>query len=96
MRSRCIALLLLFLSVPVAAHAQRDYRVKFDEWHKANPGSSVFDPRDLSGYWTRRERNPFNLGTPAPPLTPAGLAAKARHVRATNEAVGNEPWHLVN
>ena len=96
MGSRCITLLLLFLSMPVVAHAQRDYRVKFDEWHKANPGSSVFDPRDLSGYWTRRERNPFNLGTPAPPLTPAGVAAKAKNIPDTNDASGNAPWHTCN
>lgn len=90
------AAVLLFVALPVIAHAQRDYRVKFDEWHKANPGSSVFDPRDLSGYWTRRERNPFNLGTPAPPLTPAGMAAKAKNVASSNTSPGNEPWHTCN
>ena len=96
MRSRGITLLLLVLSLPVVAHAQRDYRVKFDEWHKAHPGSKVVDPRDLTGYWTRRERNPFNLGTPAPPLTPAGVAAKAGHIPARNGAAGNEPWFACN
>jgi len=93
---RPIAVLLLVLSLPVVVHAQRDYRVKFDEWHKANPGTANFDPRDLSGYWTRRERAPFNLGTPAPPMTPAGLAAKARNVPDTADANGNAPWHSCN
>jgi hypothetical protein len=89
-------LLLLFVSLSITAAAQRDYRLKFDEWHKNNPGSSVFDPRDFSGYWTRRQRAPFNLGTPAPPLTPAGVAAKAKHIPDSNDSPGNAPWHTCN
>jgi hypothetical protein len=94
-RSRFLALLLL-LSLSVPLLAQRDYRLKFEEWHKANPGSKVFDPRDFSGYWTQRERDGFSLGTPPPPLTPAGAAAKAKNTPSTGGSFGNEPWHGCN
>ena len=65
MRSRCITLALLFLSLPLVAHAQRDYRVKFDEWHKANPGSSVFDPR-ISPATGRDERGTRSISARRP------------------------------
>ena len=56
----------------------------------ANLGDQNFDPRDLSGIWMLT-RNDHTLGTPAPPLTPAGTAAKAGRVADRNGAHRQRP-----
>jgi hypothetical protein len=94
MRSRCVTLLLLFLSPAVVAHAQGD-RDKVRAVIDANVGSREFDPHDFSGIWMLT-RNDHSLGTPAPPLTPAGVAAKAGRILDRNGAIGNAPWYTCN
>lgn len=94
MGSRCITLLLLVLSAAVAAHAQGD-RDRVRAVIDANVGSKEFDPRDLSGIWMLT-RNDHSLGTPAPPLTPAGAAAKAGRIPDRNGVIGNAPWYTCN
>ena len=92
---RCTTLTLLFLSVAAVAHAQQDDKEKFKARYEANVGSKKFDPRDLSGIWTLT-RNDHSLGTPAPPLTPAGVAAKAGRILDRNGVIGNAPWYTCN
>jgi hypothetical protein len=94
MRSRCITLLLLVLSPAAVAHAQGD-RDKVRAVIDANVGSGDFDPHDLSGIWMLT-RNDHSLGTPAPPLTPAGVAAKAGRMPDINGVIGNAPWYTCN
>jgi len=94
MRSPCLWLLLLALSPPVSAYAQGD-RDKVLAVIDANVGSKDFDPRDLSGIWMLT-KNDHSLGTPAPPLTPAGVAAKAGRILDRNGVIGNAPWYTCN
>lgn len=94
MRSRCLPLLLLVLLPAVVAHAQGD-RDRVRAVIDANVGSKEFDPRDLSGIWMLT-RNDHSLGTPAPPLTPAGVAAKAGRIPDRIGAIGNAPWYTCN
>jgi hypothetical protein len=91
MRSFTMALPVLLLAS--VADAQID---KFKDLYEANVGSQDFDPRDLSGYWMMTKLD-HTLGTPAPPLTPAGIKAKAgRIVDNPNGKVGNAPWYACN
>jgi hypothetical protein len=91
MRSFTMALPVLLLAS--VAYAQID---KFKDLYEANVGSQDFDPRDLSGYWMMTKLD-HTLGTPAPPLTPAGIKAKAgRIVDNPNGKVGNAPWYACN
>jgi hypothetical protein len=94
MRSRGITLILLFLSMVALASAQDD-KQKFKARYESNVGSKEFDPHDLSGIWTLT-RNDHSLGTPAPPLTPAGVRAKAGRVLDRNGVIGNAPWYTCN
>ena len=94
MRVRGITLILLVLSLAAVAHAQDD-KEKFKARYEANVGNGKFNPRDLSGIWTLT-KNDHSLGTPAPPLTPAGVAAKAGRIVATNDRIGNAPWYTCN
>lgn len=94
MRSRGITLLLLVLWPAAVAHAQGD-RDKVIAVIDANVGRGEFDPRDLSGIWMLT-RNDHSLGTPAPPLTPAGVAAKAGRMPDINGVIGNAPWYTCN
>lgn len=95
MRRRSMALLLLLVVLlPVAAHAQGD-RDKVRAAINANVGSQEFDPRDLSGIWMLT-RNDHSLGTPPPPLTPAGVAAKAGRFSDRGGVTGNAPWYTCN
>ena len=94
MRSPCLWLLLLALSPAVSAYAQGD-RDKVLAVIDANVGSKDFDPRDLSGLWMLT-KNDHSLGTPAPPLTPAGVAAKAGRILDRNGVIGNAPWYTCN
>ena len=59
------------------------------------PANKKFDPHDLSGIW-QLTKNDHTLGTPAPPLTPAGQAAKAGRVPDAGGAIGNAPWYACN
>ncbi|HEY5619967.1 MAG TPA: hypothetical protein VIK60_18640 [Vicinamibacterales bacterium] len=94
MRGRIVSLMLLVLPLAVAAYAQDD-RQRVVTRYEANVGDKKFDPRDLSGIWTLT-RNDHSLGTPAPPLTPAGAAAKAGRRADTPGAFGNAPWYACN
>ena len=91
---RKILMLMLVLSLGVAAHAQ-DEKDKYKARYEANVGSSEFDPHDLSGIWTLT-RNDHSLGAPAPPLTPAGVAAKAGRIEDRGNVIGNAPWYTCN
>jgi hypothetical protein len=77
-----------------AAQAQGDLD-KFPKRIEALPGSTKFNPRDLTGFWTLI-KNDHSLGTPAPPLTPAGQAAKAGRILDRNGVIGNAPWYTCN
>jgi hypothetical protein len=94
MRRGCLALLLLCLSPAVTADAQ-GFRQEVLKDINANVGDQNFDPRDLSGIWMLT-RNDHTLGTPAPPLTAAGLAAKAGRVADRDGVIGNAPWYTCN
>jgi hypothetical protein len=89
---RSLVLTLLVLSVAAAADAQID---RFKERYESNVGSQDFDPRDLSGYWMDIKLD-HTLGTPPPPLTPAGVKAKEGRVVDRPEKIGNAPWYSCN
>jgi hypothetical protein len=94
MRTYGMAAMLLVLSVAAVAHAQDD-KEKWKGRYDANVGTGKFNPRDLSGIWMMTKLD-HSLGTPAPPLTPAGVAAKAGRVVASNDTIGNAPWYSCN
>src|SRR5262245_58821599 len=55
-----------------------------------------FDPHDLGGYWISTVGG-HALGTKAPALTPAGIAAmKGRVPDSQNKLPGNAPWYQCN
>ena len=91
---RYITVTLLLLSVATFAHAQDD-KEKYKAKYEANAGTKKTDPRDLTGIWTL-VRNDHSLGTPAPPLTPAGLKAKEGRIVANADTPGNAPWYACN
>lgn len=93
MRSRFIALMVLF-SLAGLAHAQDD-KEKFKARYESQPSDANFDPHDISGIWTLT-RNDHTLGTPAPPLTPAGQAVKAGRIADRGGVIGNAPWYSCN
>src|SRR5919106_2789501 len=95
MRRRCCLALLLFCLAPVATAYAQGFREEVLKDVNANVGDQNFDPRDLSGIWMLT-RNDHPLGTPAPPLTPAGVAAKAGRVADRNGVIGNAPWYTCN
>ena len=88
---RRVTMLVLVLSLGIVAQAQDD-KSKFKARYDANTGDKKFDPHDLSGIWTLT-KNDHSLGTPAPPLTAAGQAAKAGRVVDAGAANGNAPWY---
>jgi hypothetical protein len=94
MRTCCLALLLLALSPAGLAHAQ-GFREKVLDAVEANVGTGEFNPRDFSGIWMLT-RNDHSLGTPAPPLTPAGMKAKAGRNPDRAGQFGNAPWYACN
>ena len=94
MRSGRLALLLLCLAPAVTASAQ-GFREETIKAIDANRGDQNFNPRDLSGIWMLT-RNDHTLGTPAPPLTPAGVAAKAGREPDRPGGLGNAPWYTCN
>src|SRR2546421_8848892 len=99
MRNRFISVIPAFvaalvLSPACIAHAQDD-KDKFKARYEALAGNKEFDPHDLSGIWTLT-RNDHTLGTPAPPLTPAGVAAMAGRIFDPNGARGKAPRDTCN
>jgi hypothetical protein len=92
MRRRWITLLLLGLVPAVVVHAQGD-KERVRKAIEANKGSQTFDPHDLSGIWMQT-RLDHTLGTPPPPLTPSGVAAKAG--RIPDGVNSNAPWYTCN
>ena len=93
MQNRFITLMLVFLLAGLA-HAQDD-KEKFKARYESLPADSNFDPHDLSGIWTLT-KNDHSLGTPAPPLTPAGVAAMAGRIVDKAGVIGNAPWYTCN
>ena len=94
MQNRFITLLVLLFSLAALAYAQDD-KDKFKARYENQESSSVFDPHDLSGIWTLT-RNDHSLGTPAPPLTPAGAAAMKGRITDRGGVIGNAPWYTCN
>jgi hypothetical protein len=94
MRRGCLALLLFCISPAVNASAQ-GFREEVLKEIDANKGDQNFDPRDFAGIWMLT-RNDHSLGTPAPPLTPAGIAAKAGRVTDRGGVTGSAPWYTCN
>src|SRR5437870_13503810 len=90
MQNRFITLMLVFLLAGLA-HGQDD-KEKFKARYESLPADSNFDPHDLSGIWTLT-KNDHSLGTPAPTLTPAGLAAMARPPVDEPGVSRNGPWY---
>ena len=93
MQNRFITWMLVFLLAGLA-HAQDD-KEKFKARYESLPADSNFDPHDLSGIWTLT-KNDHSLGTPAPPLTPAGVAAMAGRIVDKAGVIGNAPWYTCN
>src|SRR2546426_2770003 len=94
MRNRFISVIPAFvaalvLSPACIAHSQDD-KDKFKARYEALAGNKEFDPHDLSGIWTLT-RNDHTLGTPAPPLTPAGVAATGRQRHEPKDPRGKPP-----
>lgn len=93
MRNLLIAFLILF-SLAGIAQGQGD-KDKFKARYESLPANSNFDPRDFAGIW-QLTRNDHTLGTPAPPLTPAGMAAMKGRIADVPGAIGNAPWYTCN
>src|SRR5262245_21344763 len=86
--------LMLVFSLVAVAHAQDD-KAKFKARYESLTADANFDPHDFSGIWTLT-RTDHSLGTPAPPLTPAGQTAKAGRVQDRGGVIGNAPWYTCN
>jgi len=84
----------VFLLLGSVAHAQDD-KEKFKVRYEALPSDARFDPHDLSGIWTQTKLD-HSLGTPNPPLTPAGVAAMAGRIGDRAGVAGNAPWYTCN
>ena len=84
----------LLLSLAGFAHAQDD-KAKFKALYDALPADPNFDPHDLSGIWTQTKLD-HSLGTPAPPLTPAGTEAMKGRITDRGGVIGNAPWYTCN
>jgi hypothetical protein len=95
MQRRPVVVVLLLLSLAAVVRAQGDRDRVRERYETSGTGDAKFDPRDLSGIWTLT-RNDHTLGTPPPPLTPAGQAAKAGRRPDTPGAFGNAPWYSCN
>jgi hypothetical protein len=90
---RCWITLLGLLLVPaIGVHAQDD-KARVRKELEASAATKSFTPRDLSGIWMQT-RLDHSLGTPPPPLTPAGVSAKAG--RIPDGPTGNAPWYTCN
>src|SRR5438132_6302886 len=100
MRNRSITLaavlpmvIILFAGI---ANGQ-DEKDKFKARYESASENNVFDPHDFAGIWMMT-RDDHSLGAPAPPLTPAGVAAVAGRVadRAAGGAVRKAQGHTGN
>jgi hypothetical protein len=92
---RRFTLMIVVLSLAAVAHAQSDEKSKYKSRLDTQASDKKFDPHDLSGIW-QLTKNDHTLGTPAPPLTPAGEAAKAGRVPDAGGKIGNAPWYACN
>src|SRR5258705_1766387 len=89
---RRFTLIIVVLSLAAIAHAQSDEKSKYKGRLDTQASDKKFDPHDLSGIW-QLTKNDHTLGTPAPPLTPAGEAAKAGRVPDAGGKIGHAPWY---
>jgi len=95
--STALAVIFLLATGQAGAQSKEEFKAKYD----AIAGSKDFDPHDLSGYWEMTVLD-HTLGTPAPPLTPAGKAAMKGRIGDTpgvpraivNAVKGSEDVHL--
>src|SRR5438876_6249589 len=94
MRSR-LTVFVFLLTMSMAARAQQSDKEKFKARYEALPSDSDFDRHDLSGIWTQTKLD-HSLGTPAPPLTPAGMAAMEGRTADRPGVIGNAPWYTCN
>src|SRR5438309_3950377 len=93
MRNHLMIFLVLF-SIAGVAHAQGD-KDKFKARYESLAADTNFDPNDFTGIW-ELTRNDHSLGTPAPPLTPAGMAAVKGRIADVPGVIGNAPWLQCN
>ena len=93
MRNRLMTFVLV-LSLAGFAYAQGD-KDKFKARYESLGADSNFDSHDFTGIWTLT-RNHHTLGTPAPPLTPAGMAAMKGRIADVPGVIGNAPWYTCN
>ena len=68
---------------------------KFKPIYEKGATDQQFDPHDFTGIWEMTVRD-HTLGTPAPPLTPAGVAAMEGRVVGQGPILGNAPWYTCN
>src|SRR5207244_12849267 len=84
----------VFLLLAGIGSAQDD-KAKFKARYDSLPSDANFDRHDLSGIWTQTKLD-HSLGTPAPPLTPAGMAAMEGRTADRPGVIGNAPWYTCN
>ena len=90
------ALAVVFLWPAASANGQgAPGNGKFKPIYEKGATDQQFDPHDFTGIWEMTVRD-HTLGTPAPPLTPAGVAAMAGRVVGQGPIVGNAPWYTCN
>src|SRR5438046_4994688 len=90
------ALAVVFLWPAASANGQgAPGNGKFKPIYEKGATDQQFDPHDFTGIWEMTVRD-HTLGTPAPPLTPAGVAAMAGRVVGQGRIVGNAPWYTCN
>src|SRR5213594_1647538 len=100
MRNRSIMLAavlpVIFIWFAGIANAQDD-KDKFKARYESASENKEFNPHDFGGIWMMT-RNDHSLGAPAPPLTPAGVAAMAGRIadRGAGGRTGNAPWYTCN
>ena len=94
MRSRWTTLVFV-LMMSLTASAQQGDKEKFKARYEALPSDADFDRHDLSGIWTQTKLD-HSLGTPVPPLTPAGIAAMNGRIQDRPGVIGNAPWYTCN
>ena len=68
---------------------------KFKPIYEKGATDQQFDPHDFTGIWEMTVRD-HTLGTTAPPLTPAGVAAMEGRVVGQGPILGNAPWYTCN
>src|SRR5437016_432908 len=90
------ALAVVFLWPAASANGQgAPGNGKFKPIYEKGKTDEQFDPHDFTGIWEMTVRD-HTLGTPPPPLTPAGVAAIAGRVPDKGPIIGNAPWYMCN